>query len=135
MKKYLFNDIKIFVNKLIPLKGYIAMAFFNMIFWREDYEYYLTDNSAKSYVDKVVNHEGIHTCQMRDFCKWLPLGGIIFYIVYLLEWVLRCFINGPKNAYSNISFEREAKRNENNMEYQTQRGRFDNYKKYWKWKK
>ena len=134
MKKYLFNDTKIFVNKLIPFKGYIAMAFFNMIFWREDYEYYLTDNSAKSYVDKVVNHEGIHTCQMRDFCKWLPLGGIIFYIVYLLEWILRCFINGPKNAYSMLSFEQEAKLNEKNMEYQSQRCRFDNYKKFWKWR-
>ena len=135
MKKYLFNDTKIFVNKLIPFKGYIAMAFFNMVFWREEYEYYLNDNSAKSYVDRVVNHEGIHTCQMKDFCKWLPLGGIIFYIVYVLEWLLRLFINGPKNAYSNISFEREAKLNEKNMGYQSQRCKFDNYKKFWKWKK
>ena len=134
MKKYTVNDTKIFVNKLIPFPGYIAMAFFNMIFWREDYEYYLIDDNKKSYVDKVVNHEGIHTCQMRDFCKWLPIGGIIFYIMYLLEWVLRCFINGPKNAYSMLSFEQEAKLNENNMEYQSQRGKFDNYKKFWKWK-
>ena len=132
MKKYVINDAKIFVNKLIPFKGYIAMAFFNMIFWREDYEYYLTDNSVKSYVDRVVNHEGIHTCQMKDFCKWLPLGGIIFYIVYLLEWILRCFINGPKNAYSNLSFEREAKQNERNMNYKNERVRFANFKKYFK---
>ena len=134
MKKYTVNDTKIFVNKLIPFPGYIAMAFFNMIFWREEYDYYLIDDNKKSYVDKVVNHEGIHTCQMRDFCKWLPIGGIIFYIMYLLEWVLRCFINGPKNAYSMLSFEQEAKLNENNMEYQSQRGKFDNYKKFWKWK-
>ena len=134
MKKYIINGTKIFVNRLIPFPGYIAMAFFNMIFWREDYEYYLIDDNKKSYVDKVVNHEGIHTCQMRDFCKWLPIGGIIFYIMYLLEWVLRCFINGPKNAYSMLSFEQEAKLNENNMEYQSQRGKFDNYKKLWKWK-
>ena len=24
--------------------------------------------------------------------------------------------------------------NENNMEYQSQRSKFDNYKKFWKWK-
>ena len=132
MKKYVINDIKVFVNKLIPFKGYIAMAFFNMIFWREEYESYLINEYHKSYVDKVVNHEGIHTCQMRDFCKWLPLGGIIFYIVYVLEWLLRLFINGPKNAYSNISFEREAKQNERNMNYKNERGRFDNFKKYFK---
>ena len=134
MKKYVINDTKIFVNKLIPFPGYIAMAFFNTIFWREEYDYYLADADKKSYVDRVVNHEGIHTCQMRDFCKWLPIGGIIFYIMYLLEWLLRCFINGPKKAYSMLSFEQEAKLNENNMEYQSQRGKFDNYKKFWKWK-
>ena len=134
MKTHTVNDTKIFVNKLIPFPGYIAMAFFNMIFWREEYDYYLADDNKKSYVDKVVNHEGIHTCQMRDFCKWLPIGGIIFYIMYLLEWLLRLFVNGPKKAYSMLSFEQEAKLNENNMEYQSQRGKFDNYKKFWKWK-
>ena len=134
MKKYIVNNTKIFVNKLIPFPGYIAMAFFNMIFWRKDYEYFLTDGRRKSYVNKVVNHEGIHTCQMRDFCKWLPIGGIIFYIMYLLEWILRLFVNGPKKAYSMLSFEQEAKLNENNMEYQSQRGKFDNFKKFWKWK-
>lgn len=132
MKKYVINDTKVFVNKLIPFKGYIAMAFFNMIFWREEYESYLTKEYHKSYVDKVVNHEGIHTYQMRDFCKWLPLGGIIFYIVYVLEWFIRLFIHGPKNAYSNISFEREAKQNEQNMNYKNERRRFDNFKKYFK---
>ena len=135
MKKYIINGTKIFVNRLIPLPGYLAMAFFNMIFWRKDFEFYLTDKRRKSYAEQVVNHEGIHTCQMKDFCKWLPIGGIIFYIMYLLEWVLRCFINGPKNAYSMLSFEQEAKLNENNMEYRSQRGKFDNYKKFWKWKK
>lgn len=132
MKKYKINDIIVLVNSLIPFKGYLAMAFFNMIFWRQEYESYLTKEHHKSYVDKVVNHEGIHTCQMRDFCKWLPLGGIIFYIVYVLEWFIRLFIHGPKNAYSNISFEREAKQNERNMNYKNERGRFDNFKKYFK---
>lgn len=106
------------------------MAFFNMIFWRQEFESYLIKEHHKSYVDKVINHEKIHTSQMRDFCKWLPLGGIIFYIVYVLEWFIRLFINGPKNAYSMISFEREAKSNERNMEYINTRSKFDNFKKY-----
>lgn len=130
MKKYVINNTKIFVNKLIPFIGYIAMAFFNMIFWRQEFESYLIKEHHKSYVDKVINHEKIHTSQMRDFCKWLPLGGIIFYIVYVLEWFIRLFINGPKNAYSMISFEREAKSNERNMEYINTRSKFDNFKKY-----
>lgn len=132
MKTYTFNDIKIFVNKLIPFPGYIAMAFFNMIFWRKEYEYYLTDGRRKSYVNRVVNHEGIHTCQMRDFCKWLPIGGTIFYIVYGLEWIGRLFVNGPKKAYERISFEQEAYDNENNMNYKNERERFANFKKYFK---
>jgi len=40
---------------------------------------------------------------------------IFFYIIYILEWLIRLFIN--KNAYKNISFEKEAYSNENNLEY------------------
>lgn len=133
MKKYVINDIKVFVNKLIPFKGYIAMAFFNMIFWREEYESYLINEYHKSYVDKVVNHEGIHKCQMLDFCKWLPIGGTIFYIMYILEWIVRLFVNGPGKAYRMMSFEQEAKQNETNMDYQKSRERFAFYKNM-KWK-
>lgn len=132
MKKYKINDITVIVNSLIPFIGYLAMAFYNIIFWRKEYEIYLINEQHKSYVDKVINHEGIHVCQMKDFCKWLPIGGTLFYITYVLEWFIRLFIHGPKNAYSNISFEREAKQNERNMNYKNERGRFDNFKKYFK---
>lgn len=132
MKKYVINNTNVFVNKLIPFPGYLAMAFYNIVFWRKEYELYLIKEHHKSYVDKVINHEGIHVCQMKDFCKWLPIGGTLFYITYVLEWLIRLFIHGPKNAYSNISFEREAKQNERNMNYKNERGRFDNFKKYFK---
>lgn len=132
MKKYKINDITVLVNSLIPFKGYLAMAFYNIVFWRKEYETYLINEHHKSYVDKVINHENIHTCQMKDFCKWLPIGGTLFYITYVLEWFIRLFIHGPKNAYSNISFEREAKQNERNMNYKNERVRFSNFKKYFK---
>jgi hypothetical protein len=132
MKKYKINDITVLVNSLIPFKGFLAMAFYNIVFWRKEYETYLIKEHHKSYVDKVINHEDIHVCQMKDFCKWLPIGGTLFYITYVLEWFIRLFIHGPKNAYSNISFEREAKQNERNMNYKNERGRFANFKKYFK---
>ena len=132
MKKYKINDNTVLVNGLIPVKGYLAMAFYNIVFWRKEYEPYIIKEHHKSFVDKVINHEGIHVCQMKDFCKWLPTGGTLFYITYVLEWFIRLFIHGPKDAYSNISFEREAKQNERNINYKNERDRFDNFKKYFK---
>jgi hypothetical protein len=43
------------------------------------------------------------------------LAFIFFYIIYFFEWLVRLFIN--KNAYRNISFEKEAYSNEKNLEY------------------
>lgn len=40
---------------------------------------------------------------------------IFFYIIYLLEWIVRLFIN--ENAYRNISFEKEAYQNEGDLSY------------------
>lgn len=60
----------------------------------------------------VVNHERIHTAQMRE------LLFIPFYVVYVLEWLVRMvqFRNWDK-AYRNISFEREAYANGDNLDY------------------
>lgn len=66
-----------------------------------------------SWVDKyVINHERIHTAQERE------LLFIPFYIIYLLEWVVRCiqYRNSDK-AYYNISFEREAYTHGNDLTY------------------
>lgn len=118
--------MKIIVNKFIPFKGFIAMAFFNMIFWRKEYEDKLKN---KSYTQIVVNHESIHAAQMKDFFPWIPIGGIIFYIIYVLEWFVRCFIHGYNNAYKNISFEKEAKANELFLDYLGKRKRFAMWRK------
>lgn len=86
-------------NNIIPFRGYKAMNLFGIIFLRK--EYTLTE------VD--LNHEAIHTAQMKE------LLYVFFYIIYFLEWLVRLFIN--KDAYRNISFEKEAYSNENNLEY------------------
>lgn len=45
-----------------------------------------------------------------------------FYILYLLEWFYRLTQKG--NAYRNISFEKEAYNNENDMDYLDKREHF-----------
>jgi hypothetical protein len=125
VKKYNKN---IYINKYIPTSGFIALAFFNVIFWREEYDHYLFNDRYNNYVKHVVNHENIHIAQMKDFCKWLPLGAIIFYIAYFFEWLYRICKHGFKNAYSNISFEREAKQYESSDLYLSYREKFKNYK-------
>lgn len=58
----------------------------------------------KSWIDKfVINHEKIHTKQE------IELLFIPFYIIYILEWLVRLVqYRNQKDAYMNISFEREA---------------------------
>lgn len=66
-----------------------------------------------SWIDRyVVNHERIHTAQMREML-FLP-----FYVVYILEWLLRLVrFRNLNKAYRNISFEREAYANGNDLGY------------------
>lgn len=59
--------------------------------------------------EKDFNHERIHSEQMKEM---LFIG---FYIWYLVEWVIRLF--GKGNAYRNLSFEKEAYDNEENLTY------------------
>ena len=58
----------------------------------------------------TVNHESIHWKQQMEILI------IPFYIWYLLEWGIKIFIYG-KNAYRNISFEKESYNNDNNLDY------------------
>lgn len=66
---------------------------------------------------KTVNHESIH------FYQALELGVIGFYALYLIEWFVKLFFYG-KQAYRNISFEREAYANDSNIEYLNTRKRY-----------
>lgn len=103
--------MKIIYNNIIPFKGFLAVNLFGVLFVRGTYR----DINAV-----VLNHEKIHTAQMKE------LGYILFYIIYLLEWVVRLFKKG--NAYRNISFEREAYENEWDMNYLEKRPKWAMWK-------
>ena len=115
--------MKIKINRFIPFHGFAAMAFFNVIFIREEYDYLINT----SYFKKIINHESIHEAQMRDFCKWLPLGGFIFYIWYVIEWLIRVLFIHPfsRKAYRTIKFEQEAYKHEADFNYLNTRKKFN----------
>lgn len=62
---------------------------------------------------------------MKDFARFMPkfiqqyIGGIVFYIIYLLEWSFKVIFMYPfsHKAYRNISFEKEAYSNEKDYNY------------------
>lgn len=102
--------MKIIRNRIIPFKGFTAINLFGVLFARP--EAYLSD--------AVLNHERIHTAQMKE------LGYILFYVIYFLEWLIRLPL--PGNAYRNISFEREAYKNQHNRFYLEYRRLFAQWK-------
>jgi membrane-anchored protein YejM (alkaline phosphatase superfamily) len=66
--------------------------------------------------DRTIRHENIHARQMWEMLV------VFFYLWYLAEWLVRLFMSG--NAYRNISFEREAYGNQDNVEYLKKRKLF-----------
>ena len=99
--------MKIIRNKYIPFKGFRAINIFGVLFVR---------GNAK--IDNVtIRHEAIHTAQMKEMLY------IFFYLWYVVEWIIRLFMKG--NAYRNISFEREAYANQDDLNYLENRKRFD----------
>lgn len=71
---------------------------------------------------RIINHESIHIKQQEELLV-LP-----FYIFYILEWLLKLPFYG-KQAYYNISFEREAYENDDNLSYLKTRKRYNWLKK------
>lgn len=67
----------------------------------------------------LLNHENIHLHQQKEML-WLP-----FFMFYMIEYLIKLFIyKNSKLAYFNLSFEREAYQNEQNLNYLCSR-------KYW----
>jgi len=96
--------MKIIYNNIIPFKGYCAMNICGLLFVRK--------NCQVS--ELMLRHETIHSEQIKE------MGVIFFYIWYVLEWLIRLFINGF-NAYYMISFEQEAYDNQKNENYLSNR--------------
>jgi len=102
--------MKVIQNPIIPFKGYLAIMLFGVLFTRD----------KSKVTERTIQHESIHARQMWEL---LVVG---FYLWYIIEWVIRLFM--PGNAYRNISFEREAYSNENNIDYLKHRSLFAFFK-------
>lgn len=55
---------------------------------------------------------------------WLVLSFLMFYVLYGLEWAIKSLLNW-KNAYKDISFEREANAGQNDETYLENSGYFE----------
>lgn len=106
--------MKVIYNKYIPFKGYVAINLFGLVFARKEF---------KPLSRVTENHERIHTAQMRE------LLFVFFYLWYGIEWIVRLIqYRDSKEAYLNISFEREAYKNQNNLRYLKARNHYQNFK-------
>ncbi len=96
--------MKVIENKIIPPKGFKAINLLGILFKRSD---------TSEVTDVDINHESIHTAQMKELL-YIP-----FYIIYMLEWIVRLFQHkfDAKAAYYAISFEVEALKYESNPYY------------------
>lgn len=105
--------MKIIYNNIIPFKGFSAINLFGIIFARRE---------CKDLTPATLNHEAIHTRQMRE------LFYIGFYIIYVLEWLFG-LVTLRRDAYHRISFEREASENDSNLNYLKNRKLFAQWRK------
>jgi hypothetical protein len=94
--------IFVVIKKLVP-KGYNGITIFPFVFFTHPA---LLQNKT------LINHEKIHIRQQ------IELLVFPFFIWYFVEFLFKLFLY--KNtflAYKNISFEREAYQNDQNLEY------------------
>lgn len=99
--------MKIIYNNIIPFKGFKCINLFGILFARRG-----------AYIgEKTLNHEAIHTAQMKEML-YIP-----FYIWYFIEWAIKLCKHG-KDSYRNLSFEREAFSNDDDLTYLANRKRF-----------
>ena len=101
--------MKIIKNKIIPPRGFTYVNLFGVLFTRRD----------KSISDKTLNHEQIHTEQMKEMLY------VFFYLWYIIEWLIRLIILiDSHKAYRAISFEQEAYNNQYDLTYREGRKRY-----------
>lgn len=98
-------------NNILPIgKKYVAMNLCGILFVKKGVR--LTDS--------LINHERIHTAQM------LELLVVPFYVIYVVEWLVRTILNGfnRHEAYLHTSFEREAYTHDSDLDYLKKRKHF-----------
>lgn len=111
--------MKKILNKFIPFKGYTALTFIPFIFIRKDREKYFDHRAERHEYTHVFQQIEVLLLSIIIACVAVMLGAtawlliippFTFYIIYLLEWLLKlpfCRFN-TKKAYYSISFEQEA---------------------------
>lgn len=105
----------ILVSKILVPKGFMGITLYPFIFLKFSKD---KDNTV------FINHEKIHLRQQIEMLI------ILFYVWYGIEYLIRIIqYKNKKTAYRNISFEREAYQNENNLDYLKKR-RFWRFLKY-----
>lgn len=108
--------MKVIYNSVIPFKGFKCVNLFGLLFVRKGCTMIRSD----------YNHEAIHTVQMKELL-YLP-----FYILYVLEWVLRLIrLRDSRKAYRAITHEREAYANQGNPDYLNNRKPYNQIKSLW----
>ena len=91
------------VFKYLTPRGFRGLTF---------YPFVIISDSNDKHNKVFLNHEKIHIRQQ------LELLVVPFYVWYLLEYLFRLIQYKNKFiAYKNISFEREAYKNEKNLDY------------------
>lgn len=94
--------MKIIYNNILPPKRFSAINIFGVILARH----------GTNISDRTIRHESIHTKQMKGMLY------VFFYLWYGIEWLFRLIqYRDAMRAYYNISFEREAYANHNDVEY------------------
>lgn len=103
--------MKIICNNIIPFKGFTALTLWPFIFVRND--------EAWKFSGETEHHEEIHGEQQKEML-------IVFFLIwYGIEWFVKlCYYRNRMTAYKNISFEREAYNNQQNIIYLDQRKPF-----------
>ena len=82
------------------------MALFPFVFVRSD----------ATITKETLRHERIHCEQQKEMLM------VFFLLWYAIEWLVKlCYYRNRITAYKNISFEREAYSNQNNVAYLDER--------------
>lgn len=104
------------VFKYLVPKGYTAITVFPII---------ILKNKKQKEALILINHEKIHLKQQIEL---LIVG---FYIWYVIEFILNFLkLKHCNKAYLNISFEKEAYKNENDLNYLKSRSLYSFLKYY-----
>ena len=110
--------MKIIKNKIFPFGKYRNINIFGILFTKNDQVSVIT-----------LNHEEIQTVQIKEmlyilFYIWYIIEWFTHFIIYIFKWLFKIIITKFKKckfnihyAYENISFEKEAYKNQDNFEY------------------